>query len=298
MKGALGCIAIVVMFATAGPVSASICALVPAFRAIDAAAMELKQRPDAQAALSLERELAALQALRRDSMPPIRLGRQIERYLAAQNALALMFHLSGPEAIQRVAARDGRSALARMVQEALEGCDHSLANGSEPDRREPLGAPSALSPDDQRRINTTHPSYKASVPGGIPLIPIGPVALIPLVVVVVLFGGAFYILLRRRRRGYARLVCFIPIELSVGASAYKTQMIELSRSGAKITTRFAIDRGAPLTISMDGETITASVIWSNASCMGVKFDTNLSALRADRLLGGSGGGFERRPATA
>lgn len=93
-------------------------------------------------------------------------------------------------------------------------------------------------------------------------------------------------LLRRRQARLTRHHCYLDIEVTTGGSAFPTQMVDISASGAKIRLPEAVKLTKTLSLNFQGQSHLVRLAWQNTHFAGVTFKRPLAAHLIRRISKG------------
>lgn len=295
--------ATMLMQLVAQPAMAQLCALAPTLFAIEATADNLMRDPSPGNAAQLEQAIMTLEWQRATLGEGLHLTAVIERFISSRTSLALAMRTTGPAGLSQVAntAQFATTAGDMHMLVSESGCGVPSSAGR-------FGPPQAGGPDgvsfDAVEEAPTHTKAAPKTgrlatlaPNGIALAK-HPASVFAMAVVATIFAALGYMTFRRKRRGYARFICFLPVDLVVGQSNTATHLIEMSQSGAKISITDPLDQGVCVALIIDGVRYDAKAVWANSSCAGLQFSTIISHQKLTELLGQNGGGYIREPLTA
>ncbi|MGB1213747.1 MAG: PilZ domain-containing protein [Pikeienuella sp.] len=270
---------------SAGQSNADTCSLLPWVRAIDMTSDTVARQSTTSALRRLEIEIETFRERHAAANTGTELAAPLQRFITSRSALVMAFQAEGAAATRRLARRSDMVALTRAARTFITTLDCPLLTGPLTERTTPpeqaeTMRPTATTHQPQqvlRPLSNTVVALTASVSWG------------AISVVGAIFGGFVFLVTRSRRRISRRFICFLPAELIYNGKHTEAHLIEISRSGAKVTSTEPITAQEKLTIVLSTERLNATAIWANATCIGVKFDHRIPRQNLSDLLKNAGG---------
>jgi len=94
-----------------------------------------------------------------------------------------------------------------------------------------------------------------------------------------LFGNSH----ARVRRSVPRTEAALIAVLSTSAADHPAELIDVSRTGARLTGKLLPGVGEEVTFTAESVTVAASVVWCMSDACAVEFDTPIAASEVQRL---------------
>lgn len=86
------------------------------------------------------------------------------------------------------------------------------------------------------------------------------------------------------KRRHRRIKVFIPTQIVIDDATVRAHLLDVSAVGSRLHLGGKLDIGAEIRLLLDGETLSANVIWVSAGRFGIEFRNPLSPLQITALV--------------